>query len=260
MFRSFCRGRLLPFALFAVLGLTGAAAFAAGGPTIGVVDYAKIYQSYTAFQTASDRFSTFKNEQKEPLEALRLGIGLSADDLKLFQNLHRLGDGNRSPEQETQYKSLADKARKNYTEYQTLAEKKKNDKLTDDDTKRLAELTTLVEPVFKLYDAMGPEVEQKVTSEGQRLQSILSKEIADTISKVAKAQKLTIVLNKDIATSNETSEKIVIWYDDSLDISDKMLVDLNAHFKQHPEILDKPAAAPTPAPSPAPTPAPTHAN
>ena len=241
MFRSLPWGRFVPFALLAVLACCSATAFAASSVTIGVVDYQTIYEKYAAVKPATQSLQNTYKSLTEPLDALREGIGLKTDDLKTFQDLHRLGTENRTKEQSTQFDALSHKAKENYSTYQVLTDRKKADKLTDDEKARLTELATDIDPVAASYEKQAQEMQDAITAEKQRLQKVLSDQIGETVAKVAKTQKLTLVLNKDIAAAQGETEKIVVWSDDSLDITDKVLTLLNDDYKLHPTIFDKPA-------------------
>lgn len=252
MFRSICWGRVVPLALLAVLALCGAAV-AATTPAIGVVDYQTIYDKYDAVKPATEALQAYYKKVSQPLDAMREGIGLSADDMRTFQDLYRLGEKNRTADQKKQFDDLSAKAKSNYGTYQALSEKKKGDnKLTDDESKKFTELSAQIDPVAQSYESQAQGIQDKVTAEKQRLQSILSKNIDDAVSKVAKQQKFNLILNKDVATAQGEMEKIVVWNDDNLDITDKVLTILNDDYKQHPTIFDAPPAPVAPVTPPAP--------
>jgi Skp family chaperone for outer membrane proteins len=256
MFFSLRGGYFVPFALIAVLLLCGAAVYAVGTPfSIGVVDYQTIYEKYDAVKPAQDQYMATYKTLSAPWEALHDGIGLAEDEMKTFQNLYRLGEKNRTADQEKQFQDLTKKAKDNYSLYAALSEKKKGDKLSDEEAKKYADLFALIDPVIQSYDAQGQALQDVLTKEKQRLQTILSKQIDDSISKVAKTQKLSLILNKDVATAQGTFEKIVVWNDTSLDITDKVLTMLNDDFKLHPTIFDTPTPSPVPEPMPTPAPA-----
>jgi len=114
-------------------------------------------------------------------------------------------------------------------------EKKGKAALTDAEQKEYDQLSAVIKKNQIDLNKKDDEYRQKMDVERQRYQGIFAGELEKAVAKVAKDQKLSIVVSKNVQTAQGSIEKFVLWSEDGVDITKKVVDVLNESFK--PDLL-----------------------
>lgn len=214
--------------LFVLLSLLASLAAAAPSGGIGVVDLNVVTSNYIGAKTAYTRLQDYANNAYAQVDILQKGIGLSPNDWTLFKGLIR------QPAPDTvKIKELEDRALANIDECRTLAKKAEK---SDAEKARFAELQGYIEPAGEEHDQMVAEIDNNCAKEQQWYQDCIASQLDLALSKIAQEQKLSVVVSKNVL-SERGAEKIVLWNDKNVDITDKIVDYLNKNYK--PALLDR---------------------
>ena len=236
MHRNGMGSRWLFFALVFTLAVVGACRVSAQSLAVGVVDYQQIFaqqNGYTAVGMANKLFTEFADAEYKPIIELELGVGLPKQDWERYvtltnMRLHGAVTDAEKAEQE-QLKATAAKLVEEYKGYdETL---KKGEMLPDEKQARYKQLRADLDMASSLLTQMDANIRQKTAAEGKRLEEIILANINEAIASVAKTQKLTLVLNRNVRVDGRTVEQVVLWNADSLDVTKRVITQLNSTFK-----------------------------
>ena len=109
-------------------------------------------------------------------------------------------------------------------------EKKGKAALSDAEQKEYDQLSVVIKKNQINLNKQDDEYRQKMDLERQRYQGIFADELNKAVAKVAKDQKLSIVVSKNVQTAQGSIEKFVLWSEDGVDITKKVVDVLNASF------------------------------
>lgn len=227
MFHPFRSGLFAALCVLCLLPFAGVFA-APATPSIGVIDLDQVAQKYKGYQNANDRFQVFRESRKQLFDAMKNGMYLSKDEFDEY--VSRAGDTTKLDAE--RIKQLENLAKKNQDEYQALKAKEK-DKLTDADSKRLAELEKNLSEVTPLLQERSTQMQEEIEGEFGHYSQSLTKLVNDALGEVAKKMKLSIVLSKTLQTQ-EGEAKFVLW--GGTDMTDDVIKYLNDNYK--PTLLD----------------------
>jgi Skp family chaperone for outer membrane proteins len=205
---------------------------AAAGNTavaVGVIDTDKIYNDYQGALDAQGLFKAFVDKAQLPITELQAGAGLSEDDLNKYIHLKEAA----VPDKDAIDK-LEKQAKDTYDAFVVLDNRIKNapDKVTADDKAQYEKLTSLVNVAKTRLNTLEPQVTKTIEDEMRRYQDILHDQVYSAIGKVAKDNQLTLVINKSVPLSTQgATAPIVLWNDDKVSITDKVVKYLNDNYK-----------------------------
>lgn len=248
MLHIFSRQNLLELLIISAIALFSAGQSQAQALAVGVVDYTKIFApqgGYQAVGMANTLFTEFADVEYQPVLEMELGAGLADTDWQRFVTLSNMRlRGVLTEAEKAEFELLKKKASELMTEFKALDTRmKKNEILTEPEKARYTILRADVDNAGNLLGQMDAAVRQKTADEGKRLEDTILLKINEGIAAVAKAQKLTLVLNRNVRVDGRTVEQVVLWNSDSLDITVKVINYLNANFK--PDMFNaKPAITP----------------
>lgn len=233
--RPVAYGRLVALLALALLPLTGlfAATAAAPAPQIGVVDLDATAKSFVGYKSAMTRMEAFAKERDESFTTLKSGVGLNQKDYAEYLDLaaHTVKINS------ARIKELEDLAKKTRDEFQALKDKDdKKETLTADERARFEQLDKDIKVVSASLNEQGDKLYKEVQDEYNRYSKILTDLVDKTIGTVAAAQKVSIVLSKNVQ-GKDTVEKLVLW--GGTDITNDVVKALNDNFKE--SMLDVPA-------------------
>ncbi|HEX2948280.1 MAG TPA: OmpH family outer membrane protein [Armatimonadota bacterium] len=219
-------------AALAAIALLPLASFAAAPSTgIGVLDFQTLTKNYVGTKAANDCLQSLFQKLKSSLDVLQNGIGLNDDDFATYQKLKA---------QPAQDKAQIDKfeaqAKAAVQEFQGLEAKVQGkETLTAEQQARYDILKKQILSASARVNEQEQQAQETMNTEVQRLQDIVKTEINNAVAKIAKDQKLSIVLNKNVQMEQGV-ENVVVWNDQAMDVTDKVVKALNDNFK--PELFD----------------------
>lgn len=224
-----------------VLSLMGSVAKAAppavSANGVGVVEFDAIFKDYDGLKVAMQRLEATYTTLSGPLEIMKNGRGLNKDDYAAYMKL-----ANQPARDEAKITEFTNKATANVALVTALQEKKQKDgKLSDADQAQLDALMAEMAPIESDLTAESQKLQSEMMGMQQKYQAVIMGEVQAAISQIAKAQKLSVVINKSMQSENGSVATIVLWNDDSVNITTKVLKELNSKFK--PTMFDeKPAS------------------
>lgn len=233
MFRSFRWAHVVTLAVIALLAMLDVTAVKAAATSgIGVVDLVVIQKDYKGAAEAYERFQKFQDDAYATFSPLQSGIGLTEADFAHYQSLIQ-----QPAKDKDAIAKLETQAKANVDQFNTLDGKlKAGEKLSDADQATHDTLQKQCMAVYGQLQELQQKADEAIQAEAQRYQSILMAQIDATMEKVAKDQKLLVVISKNAQTDKGT-ETLVLWNDKSVDITDKVIATLNANFDA--KIFDK---------------------
>ena len=212
-------------ALLAMLDVTAVKAASTSG--IGVVDLVAIQKDYKGTVEAYGRFQKFQEDAYATFSPLQSGIGLTEADFAIYQKLMQ-----QPAKDKDAIAKLEQQAQDNVKQFNALdAKLKAGEKLSDADQASYDTLQKQCMAVYAQLQDMQQKAETSLQAEAQRYQDILMAQITATLEKVAKDQKLLMVMSKNVQTDKGT-EQLILWNDKSIDVTEKVLTTLNANYDE----------------------------
>ena len=236
MLNFISRRSWLGFFLICAIALFAAGNARAQAVAVGVVDYTKIFapqDGYQAVGMANKLFTDFADNEYKPVLELEKGAGLGKTDWDRYVTLSNMRlRGVLTDAEKNEQEQLISNATKLMDEFKALDTRiKKAETLPEADMTRYNQLRADVDNASNLLGQMDASIRQKTADEGKRLEDVILLKINEGIAAIAKAQKLTLVLNRNVRVDGRTVEQVVLWNSDALDITKKVINYLNANFK-----------------------------
>ena len=228
-------------------------------PAVGVIDLDAVERDFTGSAKAIEYMRAFQEERTTTFDELKKGQYLASAEFKELQDLagkpvkinkERISELQALSEKNgKEYEALVDKVRANLTEperarlteleqaqqyspdnakeYEALIAKGK-EQLAEGDKARLTVMDGNQQQVIEAINALGERYRGEIQDERSRIIKLLNDMVEQAVAGVAKAQKLTIVLNKK-AAANQATIQLVLW--GGTDITETVTKALNVGFK-----------------------------